>query len=344
MKKVGEILREKRENQSLSLQEVAAVLKISQKTLAAIESSETDGVLNRAFVKGFIRSYATYLKLDPKELSQLYVFEVGEGTRLVFNADETNAEKASLTEEKKSEETSVVAPVIAEPEPLMAPSKQEKFIPFQAQDQTQNFLMVGLLGLVVVLSVAFLIKATMKRYKNESIVVPQANISKNTEPVNLPEAAKPVSPEELKALNTPAPDVTPLIVAAPDTAQISSAETGEESKSEPVRETAENKPVVPAVPASVPAAAAETEQKPPPATAPLTTKEVIVESAGDVSISYELDNQSKKIQLKKDQVHTFKVKGPITLQISNGEMVNVNVNGRDIGKPASQAGPVSVTY
>lgn len=368
MKKAGEILREKREAQGLGLQEVASILKINQKTLTAIERGETDGVLNKAFVKGFIRSYATYLKLDPKELLLLYQHETGEGTKLVYSSEETSVETAA--DENSSVTQEEVKPTPA-PIPIEIKPKVQKQIPFHAPDNSQSYLLVGLLGLVVVLSVAFAIKATMKRYKNEAIVIPQPNIIQNSDQINMPAPAKPVTEEEMKALNTPAPDATALLTPAPADASAApmstmadstkpqqSVETDEKPKAEdkpkveavaPKKE--EPKPVVAEQPKPAPTAqtavaspSPEKEEKPTVVATAVSSKEVIVESAGEVSVAYSMDGKTQTIQLKKDQVHTFKGKGPIKLQISDGQLVNVNVNGRDIGKPSTQAGPVSVTY
>lgn len=376
MKKVGEILKEKRESLNLGLQEVAAVLKINQKMLMAIEQGETEGLLNRAFVRGFIRSYANHLKLDSKEMLQLYQFEIGAKTAATPSSEpeenKTISAESTATENPLSASVKETPVIFLEEKP-----KIEKTVPFQEQDHSQSYFFAGILGLIVVLSVAFAIKATMKRYRNESIVIPQANIIQNIDPV-LPEAAKPVTPEEMKALETRPPDMASIISSQAQSSPTMSAAAEEKSKggTPPAKEekTEEKevkteKPVVPetktlpvpthaAAPAPVPAPhppaqapallsppAAVVESK--PAAKPTNSpggKEVIVESEGAVSLSYDMDGQKKTIHLKKDQVHTFKVKGPFKLQISDGQMVNVNVNGRDIGKPSTQSGPVSVTY
>jgi len=342
MKKVGEILKEKREGMKLGLHEVAAVLKINQKTLAAIESGETDPLLNRTFIRGFIRSYATFLKLDSKEMLQLYLLQSGEGTKLVYSADDSSQNNDGASIEAPDEK----------PIDIHTKSNMEKRIPFQAENQSQSYLLVGILGLVVVLSVAFAIKATMKRYKNETIVIPQTNIARDSEPVNLPESAKPVTPEELKALSLPATTPDPIIsleTSATENKKPMSEKPISQEATEPVTQV---KPVVPVVEAKPIVPTKPEVAKPDLASTPAVeatpaisgAKEVIVESQGDVSISYSIENKVNTIQLKKDQVHTFKVQGPIQLQISDGQMINVNVNGRDIGKPSTQAGPVSVTY
>ncbi|MFN8943395.1 MAG: helix-turn-helix domain-containing protein [Pseudobdellovibrionaceae bacterium] len=339
MKKVGEILKEKREGMKLGLHEVAAVLKINQKTLAAIESGETDPLLNRTFIRGFIRSYATFLKLDSKEMLQLYLLQSGEGTKLVYSADDSsqnnNGESIEAPDEK---------PIDINTKPNV-----EKAIPFQAENQSQSYFLVGILGLVVVLSVAFAIKATMKRYKNETIVIPQTNITQDSDPVNLPESAKPVTPEELKALSLPATTPDPIISLETSTTENKKPMSEKPISQEATVPVTEVKPVVeakPIVTTKPEVAKTDLESNPVVEATPAAsgTKEVIVESQGDVSISYSIQNKVNTIQLKKDQVHTFKVQGPIQLQISDGQMINVNVNGRDIGKPSTQAGPVSVTY
>jgi cytoskeleton protein RodZ len=69
---VGVILKEARENLGLSLDDAARVTRIGKGYLQALE----DGTYNRlpsvVYAKGFLRAYATYLKLPENEIVQLY--------------------------------------------------------------------------------------------------------------------------------------------------------------------------------------------------------------------------------------------------------------------------------
>jgi cytoskeleton protein RodZ len=45
-----------------------------------------------------------------------------------------------------------------------------------------------------------------------------------------------------------------------------------------------------------------------------------------------------------DQVHTFKNKSGLKLNISNGGAVNVILNGKDLGVPGEIKKPLKLTY
>ena len=62
---IGEILRQVREEQKLSLDEIALITKVRLKYLAAIEADQYDILPSVVQTKGFVRSYARALDLDP---------------------------------------------------------------------------------------------------------------------------------------------------------------------------------------------------------------------------------------------------------------------------------------
>lgn len=69
---VGEFLRRERELRHISLDDVAERTKISRRYLEAIEESRYDRLPGETFVRGFIRSYAKSVGLDPDETMLVY--------------------------------------------------------------------------------------------------------------------------------------------------------------------------------------------------------------------------------------------------------------------------------
>src|SRR5215469_5100037 len=67
MGQFGNKFRQTREKKQLSLEDVSKVLKISARMLEAIEEENFDLLPGGIFNKGFIRSYAQHLELDPEE-------------------------------------------------------------------------------------------------------------------------------------------------------------------------------------------------------------------------------------------------------------------------------------
>ncbi|GEM_PF-1160292 len=63
----GQYLRSQRELRQISLEEVAAGTKIGIHLLKALEEDRWDALPAEVFVKGFIKSYAEYIGLDPED-------------------------------------------------------------------------------------------------------------------------------------------------------------------------------------------------------------------------------------------------------------------------------------
>src|SRR5581483_5797725 len=77
MKRTGSLLKEKREAAKLSLSEVALATKINPKILTAIEEGDETRLPAKTFLRGFVRSYAQYLRMDVDEVLRIYQEEVG---------------------------------------------------------------------------------------------------------------------------------------------------------------------------------------------------------------------------------------------------------------------------
>jgi cytoskeletal protein RodZ len=91
--KVGEILRRTRDTRQISLEEVAKKTKISMRFLTALEKADYKILPSDVFVRGFLRSYARTLGLDPEEIVELYKQEQGIAAS---RADEENVKPLPL--------------------------------------------------------------------------------------------------------------------------------------------------------------------------------------------------------------------------------------------------------
>ena len=72
MHDIGNTLREARDRRGLSLADVERVTKIRSKYLEALEENDFEVLPGPTVVKGFLRSYALFLKVDPELLMQEY--------------------------------------------------------------------------------------------------------------------------------------------------------------------------------------------------------------------------------------------------------------------------------
>jgi cytoskeleton protein RodZ len=65
---IGDVLRDARRRQGVSLSDAAEVTKVRESYLAALEQEEFEALGGDVYVKGFITSYARFLALDPEPL------------------------------------------------------------------------------------------------------------------------------------------------------------------------------------------------------------------------------------------------------------------------------------
>ena len=100
---LGEVLRGERATLGKTLEQVQADLKIKKEFIVAIERCELEGLDNRSFVAGYVRTYARYLGLNPESVYEKFCIESG------FVSSDVNPfySKTKKTAQKKIEKTSI---------------------------------------------------------------------------------------------------------------------------------------------------------------------------------------------------------------------------------------------
>lgn len=96
MATVAEQLRHARERQQLDIYQVAEITKIKTDHVRALESGHFEVFSAPVYVRGFIRTYATMLKLDPVQLLKDLEAELGQSSKLLEPAALTNQKRGSL--------------------------------------------------------------------------------------------------------------------------------------------------------------------------------------------------------------------------------------------------------
>lgn len=77
MKKTGDFLKKAREEKGLSIHEIGLSLKINPKILKQIEDGDKDNLPAKTFLRGFVQSYALFLKIEPNEVLKIFSEEMG---------------------------------------------------------------------------------------------------------------------------------------------------------------------------------------------------------------------------------------------------------------------------
>ena len=68
----GSLLAAERKNQQQSIEDIASELNLSIAQIRAIETDQSEGLPEATYVRGYIRSYANLLGLNPDEILKSY--------------------------------------------------------------------------------------------------------------------------------------------------------------------------------------------------------------------------------------------------------------------------------
>lgn len=72
LEEMGQILRQERERQGITLEKIASEIKVSRRYLVALEEGRKDDLPHPVYAKGFLKNYARQLGLDPAQFSQVF--------------------------------------------------------------------------------------------------------------------------------------------------------------------------------------------------------------------------------------------------------------------------------
>lgn len=73
--KLGQLLKGKRLEQGLSLERIAQITRISLYNLQFLENDQYHLLPGETYARGYLKSYARVLRLDPEEIIKLYHYQ-----------------------------------------------------------------------------------------------------------------------------------------------------------------------------------------------------------------------------------------------------------------------------
>ncbi len=225
MKITAQILKENREKQKLTIHEVSSATKINTKTLVAIETADVKDLPPNTFLRGFVRTYARYLKLDVEQIMTTFYEEMGESpsaSRIVSVGNETKAR----------------------PESALG----TRFV------NSKSFAAAGIVLLIFLIVV---VKQMVEKYEREAQTV-STEISPDKVAISEVTEAKPATPAgavagdaaidpQTAAENAKAAEIKPLEVAkpvdgvAPDAKAVAEAKAAADAKTAADKKTADEK-------------------------------------------------------------------------------------------------------
>ncbi len=310
MKHTGQILRDCREKKGITPSEVSMATKIGVKIIEAIERGDTRSLPSKAFLRGFIQTYATFLKLDTHEVMNSFLEETGGKDRRHASNNPSNTVDTPKA-----------------PSPLPLENKSQKIV-IQAA--------IVLAVLIVILLVKFLIN-TIEKYEHDAKPPTPAEIATTLKNDTLAPEIKPesnVTPE-----SAPAPIAVPPPAAVVPIAPTAPKVLAPTPAIPPPVETAKPTPA-PVEKPSEPKKALSSETG-----ATIQSKELIIEALDAVDIFYWVDGgPTKKVRLEPDQIQIIKAAKTIKVEVSDGGAIDVIFNGEDQGVPGKLGKSMQLSY
>ncbi|MGE3974077.1 MAG: helix-turn-helix domain-containing protein [Bdellovibrionales bacterium] len=358
MKETGQLLKNAREKQNVSVAAVSAVTKINVKFLEAIEKADTENLPSKTFLRGFVQTYANFLKLDQNEIMEVFHREMG-STRYAPPVNEIEQEATNGASQTNASATeNLVAKSNGVPE---RPLTNDGLAAANGQRPAISKVIFGGLAVFLLVSIYVVFQLVQKYQQESQVPQPPAEVHTNALPANKPEEKT----EELKATDEAVPKVEDEQKAEqkvePKTNANEEPAKAEVTKVEPPKPVEPKKPeekVETAKPVEKPAEKPEEPAKPvetpkPPEAAkppekPVenkTAQEVVIEALDSVKVDFRIDGGTlQSVSLQPEEKRTLRAKKNLNIDVSDGGAVNVNHNGKDKGVPGNLGQPIKLSF
>ncbi len=311
MKITGELLKAERLKKNYSVAEVANSLKLSSRIVVSIEAGDIDELPAKTFIRGFVKSYAQFLKLDSDLILRQFLEEMG-STQPLPKVPPPQA-------------------MSADNKPRPPKSKSTPTVPTNLdinQDSKKKTLIYASFA-AVLLFVILAINNVVEKYQKESVVdggqVAQVAQTSQVQPSMPTENAQaPLSSETVPPTEKVDESSVPASSASADI-------------SKPTPTATETKIPVASVEAVQPAEFEPSQGKP---------VELIIEARKDVEFFYAKGNTKNfvRVKLAPKQVQIIRSPTGLHLMAEDGSGLNLILNGLDKGQASLKSKPVRLTF
>lgn len=307
MKITGELLKSERIKLKLSQQDISFALKLSSRTINAIEEGDLESLPAKTFVRGFVKSYAEMLKLDPAMVLSQFQEEVGT-TRpmakvVAVPSENAKAKTYDLQENSSQQNMASVTPSL------------------------KTNLNKNTLKLVALITFAVIVIGGINQVINKY----QKEVSATPETPKL----------TVETLTQEAQATQELTLDAKSKKSIIASPAPVNSFTAPVNSV--TTPPVEILPVVAPAMA---PVKTPDVVESTKSIELVIEANKDTVISYSVgkDDNYKTLELKKNTFQIIKSKNGLHIKADEGNSISITVNGINKGLASSDAKPVKLSY
>jgi cytoskeletal protein RodZ len=171
---IGTRLKDERQTQSVSLEEIAAKTYIPLRLLNAIENARMDILPEPVFIQGFIRRYADVLGLDGIAISKEFT----------VNLSPLPESVPSLTTSSEPSQVSGIAPARSESDRSFQPPQLPQFQLPNLGEGRRSYLPIAGIGAVLVLGLIAIMAYSANRPKTATTPTQPAKVVAPTTPTN----------------------------------------------------------------------------------------------------------------------------------------------------------------
>lgn len=331
MKITGELLKSERNRKNLSVQDVAFALKLSPKIISAIEAGETESLPAKTFIRGFVKSYAQFLKIDSDQVMRQFQEEMGSTQPIPknivsFSQPAENLQNKILSEDETTQPRKTKAAPNRSNTTASQSSENSRVL--SEKKGSRSFVYIGIAVVLVILIVAT--NKVVDRYQKERVLDPQ-EISKvqpltaasdgqgtavgSSTPESVVDTSNPSSLDNNAAANL---TTTPPTQSLQSTVATSTpANTSSEAEVDEGFEPSNGKPI-----------------------------EIIVEAKKDTEILYAKGNTKNfsRLKLSAKQVQVIRSTSGLHLKADDGGSIHMVVNGIDKGIAGPNNKPVRLSF
>jgi cytoskeleton protein RodZ len=313
MKITGELLKSERIKKDLSVQDIGYALKLNSRIITAIENGELDQLPAKTFVRGFVKSYADYLKMDSDIVLKQFQEEMGSTRPLPrrpppIATDQVTAKKI---EHKSTEKITL----------------ETKF--------NKNHIMAFAIVFILILLISF-INNKIKDYKNESL----SSLNKISYPTEN-QSTTPLPSATISTTETATSETNAAVDNEPkevpgDESTLAKTPIAPVEDSQPISPPAPSLSATPPVYVSYPIAPTSSGKP----------VELLIEAKKEITVEYAKGNSTKytAIRLQPQTFQIIRSQVGLHLRTPDGSALTITVNGVLKGTAAPKATPTVLSY
>ena len=335
LEEMGQLLRQEREKREMTLEAAAADMRISKRYLVAFEEGRTDHLPHPVYAKGFVKSYARLIGLDPEEMGNVLSYHYADDDDHDHHHHRLGKGRAKPGPDAQSK-----SPPADEPDKTALRNAVLIAGPRESLSERKGLFKPSL-WLVIPLVVVFagLLWFFFSSFGGDTASKPGSDASK-TPQAEPGQAVGPVS-------TSPPPDAAPAEPApagqksAASAVRVPSGATVPGVEPQGMTASAQTGALAPAV-----SAQAANPEKPASSSQFAATGDQTVEVNARQPVALEVsteDGQTRSFTLVKGQRLSLRFNGKVSVRFGDARRVAVKVNGKDYALADSASGQ-TVTF